>query len=82
MPLNLTLGTIFYFSLLLINAVAILHEERFLAKVGLSSSAFMDPNSMQARAANLIGSIRTLLRIPLILLNILVILYELALGDL
>ena len=32
MAISLGLGTIFYVTILLVNAVAILHEERFLAR--------------------------------------------------
>ncbi len=74
------LGTLFYVCLLLVNAIAILNEERFLAKIGLSQTAFMNPTSVQARLVNVINSVRTLLRFPLIALNVLVIVYELLLG--
>ncbi|KAG2056436.1 Yos1-like protein [Suillus hirtellus] len=39
----LTLGTILYVSLLLINAMAVLSEDRFLAKIGWSS--VQNPNA-------------------------------------
>lgn len=78
MALLFGFGTLFYVSLLLINAVAILHQDRFLNKIGMGQS--QDPNSVQARIVNVISSIRTLLRFPLIALNILVIIYELLLG--
>jgi len=91
------LGNIFYVSLLLINSLAILNEDRFLARIGWSTKAinqmnnpiqFQDPsmmasaqtNSVKERLINLIGAVRTLMRIPLIGLNILVIIYELLLG--
>ncbi|KAI9356473.1 Yos1-like protein [Zopfochytrium polystomum] len=85
-------GQIFYFGLLLVNAVAILHEQRFLARIGLGDSSsqvqqgygqtFDAQNSITARIVNLISAVRTLLRIPLIGLNLIVILYELLLGSL
>lgn len=92
------IGTILYVSLLMINAIAILNEERFLAKIGwLSASRQVrdgfqqtyDQNGynpsqpdagMKARMIDLIGAVRTLMRIPLIPINLLVILYELAWG--
>ncbi|CEL59883.1 Protein transport protein YOS1 OS=Saccharomyces cerevisiae (strain ATCC 204508 / S288c) GN=YOS1 PE=1 SV=1 [Rhizoctonia solani AG-1 IB] len=91
----LGLGTIFYVSLLLINAIAILNEERFLARIGWSSvgqqpgqqytqydrTGYGEGGSeVKSKLINLIGAVRTLLRIPLIIVNIVVILYELALG--
>lgn len=93
----LGLGTIFYVSLLLINAIAILNEERFLARIGWSSAGqqpgqqynvqydstgYGDQGGtgVKSKLINLIGAVRTLLRIPLIIVNIVVILYELVLG--
>ena len=91
------LGNIFYVSLLLINSLAILNEDRFLARIGWSTKMlnqmnnpiqFQDPSmissahasSVKERLINLIGAVRTLMRIPLIGLNIVVIIYELLLG--
>ncbi|CAH7681254.1 Yos1-like protein [Phakopsora pachyrhizi] len=91
------LGKIFYVSLLLINSVAILNEDRFLARIGWSSNSgnpnfgttnqfhhdpSISPNgqSVKEKIINLIGAVRTLMRIPLIGLNIVVIIYELILG--
>jgi len=95
----ISLGTVLYVALLLINAMAILSEERFLARIGWSSSqphpsntAFHQPYDqtgygvqqgemgVKARLINLIGAVRTLMRIPLIGLNIVIIIYELILG--
>ncbi|KAI8927753.1 Yos1-like protein [Entophlyctis helioformis] len=79
-------GTLFYVSLLLVNAIAVLHEERFLARIGLSQTGFqmqpggVDPTSIKHKLINLISAVRTLLRFPLVLLNIVVIVYELILG--
>ncbi|KAI1437642.1 Yos1-like protein [Xylaria sp. CBS 124048] len=72
---------------LLTNALAILSEDRFLARINFSSASYdpafgtgPDNQSMRAKAINLIASVRTLMRIPLILTNTLIILYELVLG--
>ncbi|EGF76709.1 hypothetical protein BATDEDRAFT_14652 [Batrachochytrium dendrobatidis JAM81] len=79
-------GTLFYVTLMVVNAIAVLHEERFLARIGLSVSqaAYQqqggDPNSIKLKLVNLIAAVRTLLRIPLVALNIVVIIYELILG--
>jgi len=93
----LTLGTIIYVTLLLINAMAVLSEDRFLARIGWSSAQVQMVNqpyaqpydqpgypgqdaSMKARLINLIGAVRTLMRIPLIGVNLVIIGYELILG--
>jgi len=94
-------GIIIYVSLLLVNAIAVLNEERFLAKIGWLSTSqqIRDANpgyqqtydqngygnaqsdiGVKARLIDLIGAVRTLMRIPLIAINIVVIFYELALG--
>ncbi|KAH7585180.1 Yos1-like [Nakaseomyces glabratus] len=90
------LGRLFYVTLLLINAVAVLSEERFLSRIGLGRSGSEAPafgqnaNSTKSKVVQLIGAVQTLLRIrtmqelthsvPLIGINILVIVYELLLG--
>ncbi|KAH6914917.1 ER-to-golgi transport membrane protein [Coprinopsis sp. MPI-PUGE-AT-0042] len=91
------LGVIFEATLLLINAIAILNEERFLARIGWVSPSrqIREGNAYQqgydqngygggqaelgikARLIDLISAVRTLMRIPLIAINTLVILYEL-----
>ncbi|EPQ59231.1 Yos1-like protein [Gloeophyllum trabeum ATCC 11539] len=95
----MTLGTILYVSVLLINSLAILNEERFLARIGWSSSqlqpgagGFQQPYEQpgfaggqvdigfKGRLITLISAVRTLMRIPLIGINLLIILYELTLG--
>ncbi|KAF9057587.1 ER-to-golgi transport membrane protein [Panaeolus papilionaceus] len=93
-------GTIFYVSLLIINAIAILNEERFLARIGWVSTSrqVRDPNAgyqqtydqngfagpqevgVKARLIDLISAVRTLMRIPLIAVNTLVIMYALVWG--
>lgn len=111
------LGGVLYVSVLLINAVAILSEDRFLARINLSPGthepgfgASADSQSVQAKIVNLIASVRTLMRskcaricaslhphgrarclsilkkhansriVPLIVVNTLIILYQLVLG--
>ncbi|SHO77238.1 Similar to S.cerevisiae protein YOS1 (Integral membrane protein required for ER to Golgi transport) [Malassezia sympodialis ATCC 42132] len=83
----LGLGTILYTTLLFINAIAILNEERFLSKVGWSTNSrgngFDYPSneaSVKQRLVHLISAVRVLLRIPLIVINTVVIIYELLLG--
>jgi len=95
----LSLGSILYVSLLLINAMAVLSEDRFLARIGWASTqvqagqqagygqAYAQPYDqqgqdvgMKGRLINLISAVRTLMRIPLIGLNLVIIGYELILG--
>ncbi|MBW0527605.1 hypothetical protein O181_067320, partial [Austropuccinia psidii MF-1] len=45
-----------------------------------SSNHLNNPSTIKDRLINLISAVRTLMRIPLIGLNILVIIYELILG--
>ncbi|TVY28047.1 Protein transport protein, partial [Lachnellula hyalina] len=77
-------------SVLLINAIAVLSEDRFLARVGWSNtvaepafgggSGGAGSESVKNRLIGLMTSVRTLMRIPLIGINVTIILYELALG--
>ncbi|KAM7197791.1 Yos1-like protein [Naviculisporaceae sp. PSN 640] len=79
-------GNLIYISCLLINAIAILSEDRFLARINLSPSSY-DPAfgqsadaSVKGKIIQLIASVRTLMRIPLIVINTLIIVYEIVLG--
>ncbi|CAD0057358.1 unnamed protein product [Aureobasidium pullulans] len=63
------LGGLFYVSVLLVNAIAILSEDRFLARIGWGSTqqepAFGGPSdntSVKSKVINLISSVRTLMR--------------------
>ncbi|KAE8213739.1 hypothetical protein CF319_g6494 [Tilletia indica] len=102
----LGLGSISLALLLVTNGVAILNEERFLARIGWSQSQMQfQQQQMQmqdtggygggglgssaggsgepgikARLVNLISAVRMLMRLPLIVINIVVILYLLILG--
>jgi len=98
--MGLSLGNILYISLLLVNAIAVLSEERFLARIGWSTQqppagpqGFAQPYDagyggaggqadlgVKVKIVNLIGAVRTLMRIPLIGLNLVIIVYELVLG--
>lgn len=85
------LGKLFYVIILSVNGIAVLSEDRFLNRIGWGSATpnqFQQQYGVQANAdtsiknrlITLISAIRTLLRLPLIVINILVILYELVLG--
>ncbi|KAK9415312.1 hypothetical protein SUNI508_02160 [Seiridium unicorne] len=82
------LGSFFQIAVLLLNAVAILSEDRFLARIGLSSATH-DPafgagpggdQTFKYKLMNMIASVRMVTRIPLVLVNTLIIFYELLLG--
>ncbi|CAG9801055.1 unnamed protein product [Chironomus riparius] len=78
-----TLWSLLEATLLCLNAVCILHEERFLAKFGWGATTHQqsfEPPSMKSQALNLIRSIRTVVKIPLIFFNIFAITFKLILG--
>ncbi|KAJ5172993.1 Protein transport protein Y [Penicillium capsulatum] len=81
------LGGLLYVIILIINAIAILSEDRFLARIGWGRTqaepgfgASYDSSSVKAKSINLIASVRTVMRIPLIIINTIIIVYELILG--
>ncbi|KAJ5971964.1 uncharacterized protein N7479_001882 [Penicillium vulpinum] len=81
------LGKLVYVIILIINAIAVLSEDRFLARVGWGRTqaepgfgATYDSTSVKAKSVNLIASVRTVMRIPLIVINTVIIVYELILG--
>ncbi|XP_054714985.1 immediate early response 3-interacting protein 1-like [Uloborus diversus] len=78
-----TLYNLFEATLLCINAIAVLHEKRFLDKVGWGrgqSRGFGEEPGVKGQLMNLIHSVRTVMRIPLIFLNAIVIIFKLVLG--
>ncbi|XP_070168211.1 immediate early response 3-interacting protein 1 [Polyergus mexicanus] len=79
-----TLWTLFEATLLCLNAICILNEERFLAKVGWASwqnvQGFGEPPTAKSQILNLIKSIRTVMRVPLIFFNMLTLIVKLVLG--
>ncbi|KAJ5454469.1 Protein transport protein Y [Penicillium daleae] len=81
------LGKLVYVIVLIINAIAVLSEDRFLARIGWGRTqaepgfgATYDSTSVKAKSVNLIASVRTVMRIPLIVINMIIIAYELILG--
>uniref|UniRef100_A0AAV2J045 Haloacid dehalogenase-like hydrolase domain-containing protein 2 n=1 Tax=Knipowitschia caucasica TaxID=637954 RepID=A0AAV2J045_KNICA len=68
-----TLYTLLQTALLCTNAVAVLHEERFLSKIGWGVEqgvgGFGDDPGVKAQILNLIRSVRTVMRVPLIIVN-------------
>ncbi|CRG92347.1 hypothetical protein PISL3812_09404 [Talaromyces islandicus] len=80
-------GRLIYVTVLLINAVCVLSEDRFLARIGWGRAqpepgfgSSYDNTSVKAKTVNLITSVRTVMRIPLIVINAVIIIYELILG--
>ncbi|KAI1733961.1 Yos1-like-domain-containing protein [Xylaria scruposa] len=65
------IGNLIYVLVLITNALAILSEDRFLARINFSSASYdpafgtgPDNQSMRAKAINLLASVRTLMRNP------------------
>ncbi|KAJ5570028.1 uncharacterized protein N7459_009458 [Penicillium hispanicum] len=63
------LGNLVYVIILIINAIAVLSEDRFLARIGWgrtqaepSFGTTYDSNSVKAKSINLIASVRTVMR--------------------
>ncbi|XP_030752157.1 immediate early response 3-interacting protein 1 [Sitophilus oryzae] len=76
-----TLWNLFEATILWLNAVCILSEDRFLSKFGWGSKntnvhGFGEAPSAKSQIFNLIHSIRTVARVPLIILNALTIVLE------
>ncbi|XP_013389344.1 immediate early response 3-interacting protein 1 [Lingula anatina] len=66
--------------LLCLNAVCILHEERFLSKFYSDQRGFGEEAGMKTQLLSLIKSIRTVMRVPLVGLNIMTIALKLVFG--
>ncbi|KAK8088376.1 hypothetical protein PG997_003337 [Apiospora hydei] len=82
----LLLGNFLYVIVLALNAIAVLSEDRFLARINLSTSTYDpafgagDSQSAKAKVINGIASVRLVTRIPLIAVNTLIVIYLLILG--
>jgi len=79
-----SLYTLLEAGLLFVNAIAILNRQRFLSKVGLSQPTYDSYGDNQpgvkSQIVNLIYAVQTVMRVPLIFLNIVVIVIKLLLG--
>jgi len=77
-----TLGVLIESFVLFINALAILNEERFLKPIGWGyrNPSDMDQDSIKDKIIVFLNAVRMLMRIPLILINVVVIIFELLLG--
>ncbi|XP_026288426.1 immediate early response 3-interacting protein 1 [Frankliniella occidentalis] len=69
---------------LILNAICVLHEERFMKRMGWGANAqvqgFGEQPTVTAKLLNLVRSIRTVVRVPLILFNSVLIAFKLVLG--
>ncbi|KAL2136262.1 hypothetical protein VTI74DRAFT_4695 [Chaetomium olivicolor] len=80
------LGKLLYITVLLLNAACIPSEDRFLARVGLAPATYQRAfgqevdTSVKYKIVQLISSVRTVMRVPLIIINTLIIVYEFVLG--
>lgn len=70
----LSIYTLLQSALLIINAIAVLNEDRLLRKYGLARNQ-LDRNEegFKARTFDLVHSVQTVMRIPLLFVNTLVI---------
>nr|XP_006627301.2 PREDICTED: immediate early response 3-interacting protein 1 [Lepisosteus oculatus] len=68
-----TLYSLIQAAILCVNAVAVLHEERFLSKIGWGADqgigGFGDEPGIKSQLMNLVRSVRTVMRVPLIIVN-------------
>jgi len=78
--MGFSLGVLFEVAVLFINAVAILHEDRFLKKIGWGHRQDLDLDSVKDRIISFLHAVRLLMRIPLIFINLVVVVWELLLG--
>ncbi|XP_050296600.1 immediate early response 3-interacting protein 1 [Anthonomus grandis grandis] len=80
-----SLWNLFEATILCLNAICVLNEDRFLSKIGWgyrnsNVQGFGENPSAKSQIFTLLHSIRTVARVPLILLNVLTIGLKLILG--
>mmetsp|Transcript_45474 Transcript_45474/g.91041 ORF Transcript_45474/g.91041 Transcript_45474/m.91041 type:complete len:82 (+) Transcript_45474:30-275(+) len=81
--MGFSFGDLYIASLLFLNSVVILHEERFLAKHGWSTNApevTMNPGSTKSKILSIIKAVRLVMMWPLIGLNTVTVLFKLVFG--
>ncbi|CAJ0575345.1 unnamed protein product, partial [Mesorhabditis spiculigera] len=70
--------------LLILNGIAVLNRERFLKKIGFGQPTHSfdgsDQGSVKHQVIALISAVQTVMRMPLIVVNIFVIVFKLLLG--
>lgn len=79
-----TLYSLLQAALLCVNAIAVLHEERFLKNIGWGTDqgigGFGEEPGIKSQLMNLIRSVRTVMRVPLIIINSVAIVLLLLFG--
>jgi len=81
LAMGLSLGSLLLATILFLNALAILNEERFLKRIGWGyEENLSEPPSVKKQLINLLYATRVLLRVPLLGLNVVTILFKLLLG--
>jgi hypothetical protein len=58
--MSLGLGQLLYLIVLLLNSIAILNPDRFLARIGLIGNA--EEEGVRGKVVQLVGAVRTLMR--------------------
>ncbi|KAA8495209.1 Immediate early response 3-interacting protein 1 [Porphyridium purpureum] len=76
----LTLFLVFQAFLLFANSVTILHEQRFLDKVGLSEEATQHDQGIKRQIAQLLKAIRLVMPVPLVIMNTLTMIALMLVG--
>lgn len=69
----MSIYTLLQSALLVVNAIAILNEDRLLRKLGWARNQMEPGEGFKTRLMDLIYSVQTVMRIPLIFMNTLVI---------
>ncbi|KAF4013183.1 hypothetical protein G4228_004443 [Cervus hanglu yarkandensis] len=79
-----TLYSLLQAALLCVNAIAVLHKERFLKNIGWGTDqgigGFGEEPGIKSQLMNLIRSVRTVMRVPLIIVNSIAIVLLLLFG--
>merc|ERR1711934_96516 len=81
--MGFSFGDLYICGLMMINALAVLHEQRFLARYGLGNDPTdptFDPTTTKAKVVTVIDAVRTVMRWPLVAVNSLTVVYLLLLG--
>lgn len=75
----MSIYTLLQSALLVVNAIAILNEDRLLRKFGWARNQLEVGEGFKSRLMDLIYSVQTVMRIPLIFMNTLVIVVKMIL---
>lgn len=75
----MSIYTLLQSALLVVNAIAILNEDRLLRKIGWARNQMEVNDGFKGKLMDLIYSVQTVMRIPLIFINTLVIVVKMIL---